>query len=115
PPSPAPPPRRAAAPSPPRPRGKKSRRCEGLRAPSPGTTFAPRCRARHGPPRSPFACRRDSCADVITLRAVDWDDAAIARELESIAPGADEIADVFSERLTEVSVAWRDGAPADPR
>jgi len=46
---------------------------------------------------------------------VDWDDAALARELEKIAPGADDVADVFSERLTEISIAWRDGAPGEPR
>jgi predicted Zn-dependent protease len=46
---------------------------------------------------------------------VDWDDASIARELERLAPGTDEIADVFGERLVEISIPWRDGEPGDPR
>ena len=46
---------------------------------------------------------------------MDWDDAAIARELEKLAPQGDDIADVFAERLTEISIPWRDGAPGDPR
>ena len=44
-----------------------------------------------------------------------WDDAAVSRELERLAPGEDEIADVFSERLTEISIPWVDGAAGDPR
>jgi predicted Zn-dependent protease len=46
---------------------------------------------------------------------VNWDDAAIARELERLAPGEDEIADLFTERLTEISLPWLDGAAGDPR
>ena len=46
---------------------------------------------------------------------MDWDDAAIARELEKLAPQGDDIADVFAERLTEISIPWRDGSPGDPR
>ena len=46
---------------------------------------------------------------------MDWDDAAIARELDKLAPQEDDIADVFAERLTEISIPWRDGSPGDPR
>jgi predicted Zn-dependent protease len=46
---------------------------------------------------------------------VAWDDAAIARELERLAPQDDDVADVFTERLTEISIPWRDGIPGDPR
>jgi predicted Zn-dependent protease len=46
---------------------------------------------------------------------VDWDDTALTRELESLAPGSDDVADVFAERLTEISIEWRDGSPGDPR
>ena len=46
---------------------------------------------------------------------MDWDDAAIAKELEKLAAGTDEIADVFGERLAEITIPWRDGEAGDPR
>jgi predicted Zn-dependent protease len=53
--------------------------------------------------------------DVITLRSVKWDEAAVERWLEPIAARAGGIAEVFAERLGEVRLDWRDGAASEVR
>ena len=52
-------------------------------------------------------------ADVITLRAVDWDETGIARWLEPLAVRPGEMAEVFGETLSEVAVEWNDGQVRD--
>jgi predicted Zn-dependent protease len=46
---------------------------------------------------------------------VQWDETAVARWLEPLAARPGEIADVFGERMREVTLAWRDGELADVR
>jgi predicted Zn-dependent protease len=46
---------------------------------------------------------------------VDWDEAVVGRWLEPLAAKAGEIAEVFSEKLDEVQLDWRDGAAAEVR
>jgi predicted Zn-dependent protease len=46
---------------------------------------------------------------------VDWDDTAIQRWLEPLASRPGELAEVFGESLTELSLVWRDGAVRETR
>ena len=40
---------------------------------------------------------------------MQWDESAVARWLEPLAARPGEIADVFAERMREVTLEWRDG------
>jgi predicted Zn-dependent protease len=51
--------------------------------------------------------------DVITLRPVKWDEAAVERWLERLAARPGDIVEVFAERLCEVRLDWRDGAAGE--
>ncbi len=44
-----------------------------------------------------------------------WDETAVARWLEPLASRAGEIAEIFGERMREVSLAWRDGQVSEVR
>jgi len=46
---------------------------------------------------------------------VDWDETAIRRWLEPLATRRGEIAEVFAERLAELTLDWRDGAIREAR
>jgi predicted Zn-dependent protease len=51
--------------------------------------------------------------DVITLRLVKWDEAAVERWLEPLTARAGDVAEVFAERLCEIRLDWRDGAACE--
>ncbi len=52
---------------------------------------------------------------LIHCNRVNWDDAAISRWLEPLASRKGEIAEVFGERLRELSLRWRDGEVREAR